>query len=196
MQNKFSNSPARSLSRHLTPARIFILSFAGLVLTGAILLWLPVASTKGLRFVDALFMSASAVCVTGLATVDVGTDLSTAGQVILICLFQFGGLGIITFSAFLFGMMGRGISFKGHEIVQRTFLNTPRRDFFFILKSVILSTLIIESVGVLLLFIRFSQEFPTSKAHITPSSMPSRPSTTAGFPSFPTASPATRVTCS
>jgi len=51
--------------------------------------------------------------VTGLATVDVGTDLTTAGQVVLICLFQVGGLGIITFSAFLFGMMGRSISFKG-----------------------------------------------------------------------------------
>jgi len=164
MQNKFSDRPARSLSRHLTPARIFILSFAGLVLGGAFLLWFPFASAKGISFVDALFMSASAVCVTGLATVDVGTDLSTAGQVILICLFQVGGLGIITFSAFLFGIMGRGISFKGREIVQSTFLHTPRRDFFFILRSVILSTLIIESVGVLLLFIRFSQDFPLSKA--------------------------------
>ena len=153
-----------SLSRHLTPARIFILSFAGLILGGAFLLWLPFASTKGIRFVDALFMSASAVCVTGLASVDVGTDLSTAGQVILICLFQFGGLGIITFSAFLFGMMGRGISFKGREIVQSTFLHTPRRDFFFILKSVILSTFLIESAGVALLFIRFSMDFPEGQA--------------------------------
>jgi len=152
------------LARHLSPARIFILSFAGVILAGAILLWLPFASAKGIRFVDALFMSASAVCVTGLATVDVGTDLTTAGQVVLICLFQVGGLGIITFSAFLFGMMGRSISFKGREIVQSTFLHTPRRDFFIILKSVIVSTVIIETAGVLLLFIRFVQEFPAQTA--------------------------------
>lgn len=152
------------LARHLSPARIFILSFAGVILAGAILLWLPFASTMGLRFVDALFMSASAVCVTGLATVNVGTDLTTAGQVVLICLFQVGGLGILTFSAFLFGMMGRGISFKGREIVQSAFLHTPRRDFLVILKAVILSTLVIESMGVLLLFIRFAEEFPAGKA--------------------------------
>jgi trk system potassium uptake protein TrkH len=164
MQNRYPSRPAWSLSRHLTPARIFILSFAGLVLAGAFLLWLPFASTEGLRFVDALFISASAVCVTGLTTVEVGSELSTAGQAILICLFQVGGLGILTFSAFLFGIMGRGISFKGREIVQSTFLHTPQRDFFFILKSVILTTLIIESAGVLLLFIRFSQDFPLSKA--------------------------------
>lgn len=152
------------LARHLSPARIFILSFAGVILAGAILLWLPFASAKGIRFVDALFMSASAVCVTGLATVDVGTDLTTAGQVVLVCLFQVGGLGILTFSAFLFGMMGRSISFKGREIVQSAFLHTPRRDFFIILRSVILSTLIIESAGVALLFIHFDREFPAGQA--------------------------------
>ncbi|NPV05110.1 MAG: hypothetical protein HPY67_10305 [Syntrophaceae bacterium] len=152
------------LARHLSPARIFILSFAGVILAGAVLLWLPFASTRGIRFIDALFMSASAVCVTGLSTVDVGTDLTTAGQVVLICLFQVGGLGIITFSAFLFGMMGRSISFKGREIVQSAFLHTPRRDFFVILKSVILSTLVIESAGVALLFIHFVMEFPAGKA--------------------------------
>ena len=75
-------------------------------------------------------MSASAVCVTGLAVVDIGQDLSFGGPGDpRSCLFQVGGLGIITFSAFLFGMMGRGISFKGREIVQSTFLHTPRTGF-------------------------------------------------------------------
>jgi len=164
MHNRESLRLGPFFTRHLSPARIFILSFACVILAGAVLLWLPFASTRGLRFVDALFMSASAVCVTGLATVDVGTDLTTAGQVVLICLFQVGGLGILTFSAFLFGMMGRSISFKGREIVQSSFLHTPRRDFFVILKSVILATLIIESAGVALLFIRFTQDFPAPTA--------------------------------
>ncbi|NTV33142.1 MAG: hypothetical protein HGA50_07615, partial [Deltaproteobacteria bacterium] len=99
------------MSRHLPPARIFILSFAGVILLGALALWLPFSASKGqLRFVDALFMATSGVCVTGLATVDIGKDLSIAGQVITMVLFQIGGLGIITFSVFLFGIMGRGIS--------------------------------------------------------------------------------------
>jgi trk system potassium uptake protein TrkH len=114
--------------------------------------------------VDALFSSTSAVCVTGLVVIDVGKDLSTLGQVITIFLFQIGGLGIITFSTVFFVLMGRGISFKGREIVQSTFLHTPRRDFIVIAKAVLWFTLISESLGVLLLFIRFSFDFPLGTA--------------------------------
>jgi trk system potassium uptake protein TrkH len=156
------------LSRHLPPARIFILSFAAVILVGALALWSPFAVTKGrLTFVDALFMSTSGVCVTGLAVVDIGRDLSLAGQIITLVLFQIGGLGIITFSVFLFGLMGRGISFKEREIIQSVFMHTPRRDFLDILKTVLLFTLIIEAVGTVLLFIRFSRDFPWGHALYT-----------------------------
>jgi trk system potassium uptake protein len=153
------------LSRHLSPERIFILSFAAYILLGTWLLSFPFSSAKGrLGFVDALFTSASAVCVTGLATIDIGKDLSLAGQVITILLFQVGGLGIITFSTVFFILMGRGISFKGREIVQSTFLHTPRLDFLVILKSVLRFTLFFESLGVLLLWARFSRDFPSGQA--------------------------------
>jgi len=152
-------------SKHFSPPRIFVLSFAGVIITGAILLWFPFSATKGnLRFVDALFSSTSAVCVTGLVVIDIGKDLSTLGQVITIFLFQIGGLGIITFSTVFFVLMGRGISFKGRDIVQSTFLHTPRRDFIVIAKAVLVFTFIIESLGTLLLFIRFSNDFPIGTA--------------------------------
>jgi trk system potassium uptake protein TrkH len=147
-------------SRLFSPTRIFVLSFAGVILTGGILLWFPFSATKdSLRFVDALFSSTSAVCVTGLVVIDIGQDLSILGQVITIFLFQIGGLGIITFSTVFFVLMGRGISFKGREIVQSTFLHTPRRDFIVIAKAVLWFTFISEGVGILFLFIRFSQDF-------------------------------------
>ena len=152
-------------SRHLSPTRIFVLSFAAVILTGGILLRFPFSATQGhLRFVDALFTSTSAVCVTGLVVIDVGKELSILGQVITIFLFQIGGLGIITFSTVFFVLMGRGISFKGREIVQSTFLHTPRRDFIVIAKSVLWFTFITESIGTLFLFIRFSMDFPTGTA--------------------------------
>jgi trk/ktr system potassium uptake protein len=152
-------------SRHLSPTRIFILSFAAVILAGGILLWLPFSAAKGhLRFVDALFSSTSAVCVTGLVVIDIGKDLSTLGQVITIFLFQIGGLGIITFSTVFFVLMGRGLSFKGREIVQSTFLHTPRRDFIVIAKMVLWFTFVIESLGTLFLFIRFSMDFPPGTA--------------------------------
>jgi trk system potassium uptake protein TrkH len=152
-------------SKHLSPARMFVLSFAGVILAGGILLNFPFsAATAPLRFVDALFTSTSAVCVTGLVVVNTGKDLSVPGQVITMILIQVGGLGIITFSTVFFVLMGRGISFKGREIVQTTFLHTPTRDFFVILKSVLWFTFIAEALGTLFLFIRFSIDFPLGAA--------------------------------
>src|SRR4030043_1274174 len=94
----------------------------------------------------------------------ISKHLSPPGQVITIFLFQIGGLGIITFSTVFFVLMGRGISFKGREIVQSTFLHTPRRDFIVIAKAVLWFTLITEFIGTLFLFIRFSRDFPPGTA--------------------------------
>ncbi len=154
-----------AISRQLTPPRTFILSFALLILIGTILLRMPfAASGRHLRFVDALFSAASAVCVTGLAVIDIGKDLSLTGQIVTLILFQVGGLGIITFSVVLFGLMGRVVSFKGREIVQSTFLHTPRRDFHVIAKAVLGFTFAVEAAGTILLFIRFSRDFPPAAA--------------------------------
>lgn len=152
-------------ARHLSPERILILGFAGYISLGALLLWLPFsAADRPLKIIDALFSSASAVCVTGLAVTDIGKDLSLAGQIITLFLFQVGGLGIITFSTVFFVMMGRGISFRGREMVQSAFLHTPRTDFFAILKAVLWFALLFEGTGVLLLWFRFSQGLPRFQA--------------------------------
>lgn len=152
-------------SRHLSPARIFVLSFVAVILSGAILLRFPISAAQSpLSFVDALFTSTSSVCVTGLIVVDTGRDLSTVGQVITLLLIQIGGLGIITFSTVFFVLMGRGISFKGREIVQSTFLHTPRKDFLTIAKSILWFTFVFESFGVIFLFMRFSQDFSLGTA--------------------------------
>ena len=148
------------LSEFFSPTRIFVLSFAAVILTGGILLWLPFSAGRGpVRFVDALFTSTSAVCVTGLVVLDTGKDYSFAGQVITMLLIQVGGLGIITFSTVFFVLMGRSISFKGREIVQSTFLHTPRRDFMVVAKMVLIFTVITEFGGALFLLARFSQDF-------------------------------------
>jgi len=153
------------LSRHLSPERILILGFATTILAGTVLFRHPWAATKdSLSFIDALFTATSAVCVTGLNVLDIGQDLSFAGQMLSLILFQIGGIGIITFSTVFFVLMGRGISFKGREIVQSTFLHSPRRDFFSILKSILLYMVFFEAVGTFLLWIRFSHEFSPARA--------------------------------
>ncbi|MFZ5755207.1 MAG: hypothetical protein ACOY3J_13355, partial [Bacillota bacterium] len=77
----------------LTPSRILVLGFALLILIGALLLTLPVATLngQGLNFLDALFTATSAVCVTGLVVVDTGTYFTTFGQVVILLLIQVGG---------------------------------------------------------------------------------------------------------
>jgi trk system potassium uptake protein TrkH len=153
------------ISRHLTPPRIFILSFLGTILIGALLFLAPFSTTRGsLSFIDALFTSTSAVCVTGLVVIDLGRDLSLWGQIISLILFQLGGLGIVTFSTVFFVLMGRSIPLKEREIVQSTFLHSPRKDLMVILKSILILTFFYEALGTLFLFIRFSQDFPFSKA--------------------------------
>jgi trk system potassium uptake protein TrkH len=155
----------RFFIRHLTPPRSFILSFLMVILVGAALLLLnSSAAKKSLTPVDALFTSTSAVCVTGLTVVNIGSDLSLSGQIVTLILLQIGGLGIITFSLLLFGLMGRSLSFRGRELLQSTFLHTPRRDFFRILRFVVAGTFAIEAAGTLVLFLRFLFDYPPGRA--------------------------------
>lgn len=100
---------------YFNPTMLFVLSFLGLVLLGTIFLMLPkVSSHQPLGFINALFMSTSSVCITGLTTVNVGTDLTHFGKIIIIILSQIGGLGIMTFTGF-FGYFFTGMfSYKNH----------------------------------------------------------------------------------
>jgi len=84
----------------LNPAQIFILSFLVIILIGSLLLILPNATYDGISYLDALFTSTSAVCVTGLVVVDTGTHFTLFGQTIIMFLIQVGGLGILTFASY------------------------------------------------------------------------------------------------
>lgn len=147
------------LARRLTPARVFILWFIFTILVGTVLLSLPSSAQQGrLSFVDALFTSTSAVCVTGLAVIDIGKDLSLSGQIITLLLMQAGGLGITTFSVLFLGMMGLGISLKSRDIIQSTLIHSPGIDFLHILRSVVLYTFVVEAAGTAILFLCFIEE--------------------------------------
>lgn len=151
--------------RHLTPQRIFVLSFFFIIIAGTFLLWLPNSSSKKpLTFIDALFTSTSAVCVTGLTVINIGSDLSLFGQIITLILLQIGGIGIITFSVFFFHLMGLSIPFKEREIIQTSLAPSPRHDFQIILKYVLLSTFIMEFFGCIVLSLRFLKDFSFGKA--------------------------------
>ena len=139
-----------------SPARIVFIGFALVIFIGTILLMLPVASThEHIGFVNALFTSTSAVCVTGLTVVDTGNTFSLFGQVVILILIQIGGLGIMTMSTLFLMLAGRRPSLTGQILVQDTFTHSRERRISGILKDVVLFTCAIEGLGIVLLFFCF-----------------------------------------
>jgi trk system potassium uptake protein TrkH len=139
-----------------SPARVSIFGFATLIGIGTALLMLPAASTIGrLRFVDALFSAVSASCVTGLVVVDTGSALSTFGQLVILCLIQVGGLGIMTMSTLFLLLGGRRPSLAGQTLIKDTFTGGREKSVRDIIRNVVQFTLVIEGIGVLFIFLRF-----------------------------------------
>ncbi len=126
------------------------------ILAGALLLTLPAAS-KGtsLSFLDALFTATSAQCVTGLSVIDIGTRLSTFGQCVVLALIQIGGLGITTFSVYLFIYLRVGVSVRGRWIINETLMHTPLSSWRELIRDIFLMTIIIEAAGTILLSFAF-----------------------------------------
>jgi trk system potassium uptake protein len=140
----------------LSPTQYSVLAFALFILLGTALLMLPVASTQGsLSFVDALFTSTSAGCVTGLSVMDIGKTLSLFGQMVLLILVQVGGLGIITLSTVFLSFAGRRPSMAGRMVVEDTFTHSGDKRLGSLLLDVFRFTFVIEGVGAIFLFFRF-----------------------------------------
>lgn len=139
------------------PPRVLALGFAGLILIGALLLNLPIASKNGesIGFINALFTSASAVCVTGLVVVNTGEFWSLFGQIVIILLIQMGGLGFMTMATIVALIMGKKITIRERLVIKEQLNSETLSGLVKLTKYVVLSTFIIEGVGALLLATRF-----------------------------------------
>ena len=141
----------------LNPPRVVALGFAGLILIGAILLNLPIASKSGesIGFINALFTSASSVCVTGLVVVNTGEYWSLFGHIVIICLIQMGGLGFMTLATLVALILGKKITLKERLIIKEQLNQETMSGLVKLTKYVILSTFAIEGLGALFLSTRF-----------------------------------------
>ncbi|QDV91134.1 Ktr system potassium uptake protein B [Phycisphaerae bacterium RAS2] len=136
------------------PQRV-VAAFALVILIGAALFHLPLCTNgKDVSFVDALFMSTSAVCVTGLTTVDVGEQLSPSGQFVLLVLFQLGGLGITTLSTFL--LLAASRASLAHAVESGEQLGALRVKPLQLVRWVVLTTVTLEAAGALILWGRMN----------------------------------------
>ena len=106
----------------IRPERIMASGFLALILLGGLLLSLPIASATGksIGLFNSFFTATSAVCVTGLVTVDTGTTLSLFGQIVLLLLIQTGGLGFMIFATLVMVLLGRRISLKNRVMIRES----------------------------------------------------------------------------
>ncbi|MBI2280354.1 MAG: ATPase [Bacteroidetes bacterium] len=137
---------------NVNPAQIFIFSFFSVIIIGALLLMLPNATYTGISFVDALFTSTSAVCVTGLIVVDTATYFTHLGQTIIMVLIQIGGLGIITFVAYFSYFFKGGSSYKNQLVISDLSNSERIGEVFSLIKKVLFITFSIEFFGAILIF--------------------------------------------
>ncbi|MEW9124791.1 MAG: TrkH family potassium uptake protein [Thermotaleaceae bacterium] len=141
----------------LNPAQILVLGFAVVIIIGALLLNLPIASKSGVSigFINALFTATSAVCVTGLVVVDTGTYWTVYGQTVILLLIQIGGLGFMTMATLIAFVLGRKISLKERLVMQEALNQFNISGLVRLTQYILIMTFTIEGIGAILLSIKF-----------------------------------------
>jgi potassium uptake TrkH family protein len=149
---EFSALRYKIKKQYLNPAQLFVVSFVLIILVGSLLLMLPNATRTEISYIDALFTSTSAVCVTGLVVFDTGSFFTKFGQVIILALIQAGGLGIMTFASYFSYFFQGGASYE-NQLMLRDMTNSDKvSEVFSVLKRIILVTLGIEAMGAAVVF--------------------------------------------
>nr|WP_279233334.1 TrkH family potassium uptake protein [Acetobacterium tundrae] len=146
---------------HRSPTEILICGFALLILCGTCLLMLPISSRsgEGTAFINALFTATSSVCVTGLVVVDTGTYWSVFGQTVMCVLVEIGGLGFMSFATMFFVLAGKRITIKDRILIQSSVNMDSLSGIVKFVKYIFFSSIIIQTVGALLLALVFVPDF-------------------------------------
>lgn len=155
-----------SFLKKQSPARIIAGGFALVILLGSILLCLPCSVKEGatIRYIDALYTSTSAVCVTGLIAVDAGDTFTPLGQFFLASLIQIGGLGVTSIGAGVILLMGKRVNLKGRNLIRESMNLDSGKGTVRFLKSVFLTTMAFELAGAALSFLVFIRDYPPLRA--------------------------------
>lgn len=148
--------------RGLHPARLVVLGFLGLIVTGGLLLSLPRAMTpehrheegqyEAKRILNCFFTSASAACVTGLVVYDTGSDFTPFGQAVILGLIQVGGLGIMIFGSIFGVLVGRQLSLRQSLALQDALSHQTVGQLRQMIRFIVLITLLCEAVGAAMLY--------------------------------------------
>jgi trk system potassium uptake protein TrkH len=152
--------------RPLSPSQFLAFSFLAIIAVGGMLLSLPMSAAEGrtVSVLDAFFTSVSAVCVTGLITLDTPVDLSGFGLVVLILLVQAGGLGYMTLSTVFVAAVGRSVSLQERLTLQEALNVQDMEGLVRFAGTVLKLTLAIEGIGATILTLRWWPEMGLAQA--------------------------------
>lgn len=148
-----------------TPVQIVVIGFALTILIGALILKLPMAAADGKStpFIDCLFTATSAVCVTGLVTVDTGTHWTYFGKTVIMMLIQIGGLGFMSFATLVSLIIGKKITLRERLVMQESLNSSSLQGLVRLVKYILTFTFSVELAGALLLSTQFIPEFGLGK---------------------------------
>ena len=133
----------------INPALQIVLGFFVLIMVGTFFLCLPISSASGewTSFVDGLFTSTSAVCVTGLIVVDTAVHFSLFGQIIILFLIQIGGLGFITLTSIIFLIFGKKLSYNNRVAIQESLNKQDVQGVVKFIRNIVILVFVIEFIG-------------------------------------------------
>lgn len=148
------------------PTRLIALGFAFVILLGSILLIMPfsVRDNVKLSYIDSLYTSTSAVCVTGLLCVDIYDTFTPTGQFIVAALIQIGGLGVTAVGAGIILALGKKVDLKSRTLVRESMNLSSGKGIIHFLRDIFITTFIFEVAGAILSFIVFIKDYPPQRA--------------------------------
>jgi trk system potassium uptake protein len=157
----------KTRKRKLDPPRVLVIGFTLIIAIGTLLLTLPIATVdgNGLSFLNALFTSTSATCVTGLVVVDTGSTFTVFGELVILSMIQIGGLGFMTFATAFFILLGKKISFRDRITLQESLNQLSVEGIVKLVKRILVFTLLIELIGGFILAYRFTFDMSVGKAY-------------------------------
>lgn len=166
LRNKLMAWAMKRRGRALSPTKIIAVTFLILILTGAFLLTLPVATRdgQGCDFLRALFTATSATCVTGLTPFDTYTQWSGFGQGVLLCLIEVGGLGFMSMATLFVFLLRKRIGLKQRMVMAQALSLNDMEGVVRLQRTVIFGSLSVEALGAAILAAYFTPRFGFWKA--------------------------------
>ena len=149
----------KGIKKKVGTTKILLISLVAVILIGTLLLTLPICNKRPIKTIDSLFVSTSAVCVTGLTTVVPIEQFSIIGQMVLLALIQIGGIGFMTLIAIVLITIGKKLNLSDKLIIKESLNQDSFKGLIKLIKKICIYTFVIEIIGACILAIRFIPDF-------------------------------------